>query len=153
MVKIVEDTDQRTVIEDTPWVFGLFLILFTCLSLYGIIASIQDADWPAMGISMVMALACGLMLRFGIRRVRLTLTDNAAELVTRDFSGTKRQSFPRTQLRAGLATDYTDGETYRVILLVDGNGTLERIPLTPYLSSASSHSKAVTRINAWSAAT
>ena len=153
MVKIVDTASGEIVIEDTPWVFGGFLIVFTCLGVYGIFDGLGSADWAQVLICCIVGAGCLWGLCFAIRRVRLILGEDGAELIVRDARGLARTRFARDRLRAGLATDYNDGETYRAILLVEGEGGLERIPLTAYLCSSSRHEEAVARINAWSRAT
>jgi hypothetical protein len=150
MPRIISDTGQEIVIEDRPWVLGLMLIAFGLLAVFMTFEGIRKGE--AFLLIAGPAFVAGIWFAFGlaIRRTRLTLhADGGATLTTRDKKGLTERHFEPGTLRAGLATQYDDGETYRAILLFDAPEGLERIPLTAYLGSSGSHERVVDRINAW----
>ena len=150
MPRIISDTTQEIVIEDRPWVLGLMLIAFGLLSVFMTFEGIRTGE--AFLLIAGPAFVAGIWFAFGlaIRRTRLTLYANgAATLTIRDKRGLNERQFDPGTLRAGLATQYDEGETYRAFLLFDAPDGLERIPLTAYLGSSGSHERVVDRINAW----
>ena len=150
MPKIVTDTPDEIVIEDRPWTLGLVLIGFGLLSVYMVFQGVAERDAFLFIAGLAFTAGIWFALKLGVRRTRLTLRpDGRATLTIRDATGLSQQVFAPGSLRAGLATQTDEGETHRVILLVDTADGLERITLTRYLCSSGSHKEAVDRINAW----
>lgn len=155
MVKLIRDNGNEVILEDRPWLLGLFLIVMTLLAFWLLFEAFITAS---LGLTLA-ALAIGggalLALRTGIRATRLTLMSSGqAHLRLRGHGGTTARSFAPGTLRAGLETHRDgDGETYRCVLLIDGEDGVERLPLTPYFSGNDSGQRAVERINDWHRAT
>lgn len=150
MPTIVTDSHDHIVIEDKPWILGLSLIFFGLAAIATGLQGIAERDLFQVVIGLLFSVGVWFCFKLGVRRTRLTLLpDGTAALTIRDATGLKERSFPSGTLRAGLATQTNDGETYRAILLVETPDGLERVPLTRYLSSSRSHETVVERINAW----
>ncbi len=153
MPKITVDTPDRIVIEDRPWFLGLALIGFGLLSVYMVFQGVAERDLFLIVAGSAFATGIWFALKLGVRRTRLTLMpDGQAVLTIRDAKGQSERRFGPGTLRAGLATQTDEGETYRAILLVDTPDGIERLPFTRYLGSSASHGDVVDRINSWASA-
>ncbi len=153
MPRIVSDTPSEIVIEDRPFALAVLLGLFLLAAARAILEGIRTGEIvPALAGAAIAALIW-IALNKAVRHVRLTLrADGGATLRTRSVSGASLRDFAPGTLRAGLATNHTDGPTHRVMLLVETPDGLERLPLTAYLGGSTSHEAVVARINDWARA-
>ncbi len=151
MVKVLHETAHETVIEDRPWILGVFLIAATVGSLSLLVPAWREADL-FLGLA-ALALAGGswCAFRIAIRRSRLSLgADGTARLSVRDQKGWSHRVFSHRIVRAAVETNRSgDGNTTRPVLLIDRASGVERIPLTAYFATSATHEEAVARINAW----
>ncbi len=153
MPKVISDTDTEVVIEDRPWSLALLLGALCLGSVYMAFTGLREGDTFMIIAGPAFAIGLFFAIRWTIQHVRLTLyPDGHATLWVRTAKGVTERHFAPGTLRAGLATDYNEGETHRVILLIETPDGLERLPLTKYLGGSGSHEDIVTRINAWARA-
>ena len=153
MPKILRDTPEGTVIEDRPWFLGLVLVGFCLIAVYMALVGLAERDLFMIAAGTAFAIGLVFVLRLAIRHARLVLhPDGGATLTIRDATGLQERPIAQGALRAGLATDYSEGETHRVILLIDTPEGLERLPFTRYLGGSGSHALVVERINSWAKA-
>jgi hypothetical protein len=152
MARIVSDTPDEIVIEDRPVALAAILSALLLIALFFALEGFRSGDRAMLLTGAIFAAGTGIALRRAIRHVRLVLRcDGAATLIVRGPGGVTRRTFPPGTLRAGLATDRSEGKTHRVILLAETDAGLERLPLTSYLGSGTRHADVVRRINAWAA--
>ncbi len=150
MPRIVSDTRSEIVIDDRPVALAAMLGLFLLVAIGMILEGIRTGEIAPAVAGVGIAALIWIGLRKAVHHVCLTLrADGGATLRTRSVAGASHRDFAPGTLRAGLATDHTDGRTYRVMLLVETPEGLERLPLTTYLGSSPDHAAVVARINAW----
>ena len=150
-MKITRDTPRIVVIEDRPWALGLFLIGIMLFSAYVGLLFLDSGNWVVLACVAFLGGSAFWWFSRDIRYVRLTLLDDAtAHLWIRGFKASLTRSFPPGVLRAAVQTDRSgDGETYRVVLLIDQGHSVERLPLTGYFTASLAPKRIAARIHAW----
>lgn len=152
MARISQAPDGTVEIVDRPIILGALLIVFALMDVRLAFMAFEERDLGLAAIALIMGAALWYALTRIVRLSRLVLRpDGSAVFSVRDHAGWTHREFETGTLRAGLATDYNEGETRRAILLHDGEDGLERVPFTAYLSSGTQAEAAVTEINAWAA--
>jgi hypothetical protein len=131
------DANAPIEIEDRPWHLAALLVLFAGTSIATLVWSVEDGDVLAAVCAAGIFVACLFATSRAIRFSRVTLRpDGTASYACRDLNGWRHQEFPAGGLRAGVQ-HHRDGEgvTGRVMLLIDGEDGVTRIPFTGYFSS------------------
>lgn len=147
-MRILEDTPDRLVIEDAPWVLAVFLIALTLFGAWTALNGINTGNWVVALAGLAFALGCPIAFAKAVRRARLTL-DRATDQATwrvRDWRGFTEQSWPLDALgRAFLHIDHDDGPKSRVMFTVSGQD--RAIPVTIYHSSMGNPGAVAEKIN------
>ncbi len=149
-MKVVHDTYDVLIIEDRPWVFGIFMILFTLLLAWTSMETYADGrhiPGLAFGLSAVVLI---LVFPLFIRRSMLTL-DRVRQRVTLTKRSTRSQTsktFSLTDFHGAevLRSKNNDGDEFFYVELFIGG---DYIPFTDTASSGDGAAEMAETINAW----
>jgi hypothetical protein len=142
-------------IKDRPWGLAALLLVFGITSIATLRVTMTDGQYLAALCAAVFFVACLYGAAKAIRFGHVTLRpDGTATFAVRDLRGWRHYEFPAGCLRAGVQ-NYRDGEgvTGRVMLLIDGEEGVTRIPFTCHFGSSRRAADTVARIMAWRRAT
>lgn len=151
-MKVIHRSDTLLMLEDRPWLLGLFLIamaLTFLVSGMAIIAKGMIFSGLFMGV-----VGTGLPLLIGalmVQRVRLTFDRTSGQLTRtlRSIRGLKQESHPIDRLVEAFVDANTDGDgiTYRMDLrLKDPPAT---VPFAAYHTSGRSPHRMAQAVNDW----
>ena len=150
-MRVVSQSPERLVIEERPWFWGVFYILFILSFSWAALQSALQAEF--LGAALAAAVAVGVTLLFlrYVERVWLVLdrTEGTAEFRRRGMRGLRRDSFPLDRVKTALAQrggSGGDGETWRLVLLVEGASP---VPMTPYYQSGKGTKRCVEAVEGW----
>ncbi|MDQ2095816.1 hypothetical protein [Rhodalgimonas zhirmunskyi] len=153
-MRVWKHTDHTLIVEDTPWIFGLVLIImFMVFASIGI-GLIASGEW--MGL---MFLLIGLTVIPGvafllIQRVQVVFYRPEGWVEIRRINLLKGRQTIRHKLdeisRAIVQTSSSGkGTTYRVALVIDHGQSAGTHPLTTVYSNVGKHHNVADAINAW----
>jgi hypothetical protein len=154
-MKVIHQSATHLIVEDRPWLIGIFMIAMTLIFLAAGMAMLSSG--VIFGALMMVLIGCGVPLMIGaimVQRVRLTF-DRAAGTVTR----TRRSVLALTETshpldrvekaRVGVSSD-SDGTTYRMELELGAPD--EFVPFTTYYTSGKQPERMAQAVNDWLAA-
>lgn len=151
-MKIVHRSDTLLVLEDRPWVIGVFMIAMALMFLAASMAVVGRGE--ILG-GFFLALVGGgvpiLIAAFVVQQVRLTLDRSSGQLVriSRSVRGLTRQEFALSRLveaRVGVNYD-SDGNTYRTELHLQEPA--EKVPFTSYYTNGRKPEQMAEAVNDW----
>ena len=154
MARIVDDTGTGVVIEDRPVFLGAMMGVMILAGVFLLFEAFRETE-SFLGLCALFLLGCGALgFRKVVRWTRLTLLpDGSAQFWQRCTQRSVRRSFAPGTVRAGVESHRRDGAvTTRPVLLIDGSGGVERLPLSPGLSGSVDADTVVRRIMDWRAA-
>lgn len=151
-MKVIEDTDDRLVIEDRPWLFAGLMAAMIVFSIALLFIAWRDGNL-ALGLTMLFTFGCAIAgFRLTNRRMRLTL-DQSTDQVTMKIQtskGMETRRWPLSQVRASIQTHrHSESVTTRPVLLIDTTTPPERHVLSPIYRSGDAAEKIASRIKAF----
>jgi hypothetical protein len=151
-MKIIRQTPMQLILEDRPWLIGIFMIVMALVSLAAGMALASSGE--VFGGLMMVLIGSGVPLLIAalmVQRVRLTF-DRAAGTVTRtrrSVLGLTETSHPLDRVeraRVGVSSD-SDGTTYRMELEL--GSPRESVPFTTYFTSGRQPERMAQAVNDW----
>lgn len=154
-MRVRQDTPDRLVLEERPWVLGaglaLGVVVFSAVGL----ATVMSAPW--LGLAMFGGAALfGLLFAVLVRRTIAIFDRTAGAMVLRSVSlfGTTETTLPLARIRGALVqTSHASGtgsmaasRTHRVALRLEG---AEPLPLTVVHSAGPGAARAAEAIDCW----
>ncbi|HLQ19333.1 MAG TPA: hypothetical protein VK146_10170 [Tabrizicola sp.] len=151
-MKVIHRSDTLLILEDQPWMLGVFLILFALVFAFGGLAMMGDGKvWGGMFFALFGAGIPILIAALMVRRVRLSLDRDSGQItrIERSVRGLKRDSYALDRLRevkVGVSYD-SDGNTYRTELHLTAPS--EVVPFTSYYTSGRKPEAMAEAVNGW----
>ncbi|QYK42642.1 MAG: hypothetical protein KF887_05910 [Paracoccaceae bacterium] len=151
-MRVRQDTPERLVLEDRPWVMGIAMAGGVLIFVAVAITTLAEAPWLAVGMLGGAALFGGIGAVL-IRRSIAIFDRAAGAMVWREvrIGATREETVALRDIRAAVVqTGSTGGSgatTRRCALRVDGRA--EVLPLTVVYSSGSGAVQAAEAVNRW----
>ena len=178
-MRIAEETPDRLVVEERPWLLAAILVLFLAFMLWSLVENREEFTWLSALMAAPWLVALPLVLHFSVLWVtaRFDRATGRIEIARRGF-GTRSQEVYQLAHLICARVDETQGEsgpTRRLVLVFDKEMLAEMeparlsrldgawrkrlrqtapsdVPLTAYFASGSGPLKAAKAINAWAPA-
>lgn len=135
-MRILEQSENRLILEEKPWFWGLFLVLFILAFAAGGIKSVLDGDYTLTAIAMLVVAAVGALAAFSIERVWLILdrASGTAELRRRSLRRFRLDVFPLSELAPDRIMIQSDEGMLRIALQLASRP--EPLQMTSYYQSS-----------------
>lgn len=151
-MKVIAQSDTQLILEDKPWLLGIFMIAMALVFLAGSMALLGDGE--ILGGVMMGSIGVGAPLLIGalmVRRVRLNLDRTTGRITrtSRSVAGLTEVTFALDRLKhaqVGVSTD-SDGSTCRTELKLRNPD--EIVPFTSYYTSGRKPERLCNAVNAW----
>ena len=135
-MRIRQNTPDRLIIEDRPWLLGAVLIVFILAFVAAAFAAASEGKAVAALAFLAIALGAGLVFAFFVERVWLILDRPAGtiELRRRNLRRFRSDSHALRDLEYALVqtSHDSDGDTHRLALKL--RGRMQPIAMTTYYS-------------------
>ncbi len=134
-MRVLEKSDDRLVIEEQPWFWGLFFVVFILAFVAGAIRSALDGDFWLTAMAVLVVIGVGALAAHSIERVWLVFDRRAGtvELRRRSLRGFRREVFPLSELAADGVFVQRSEDTQRIALHLASRDT--PVPVTNYYQS------------------
>jgi hypothetical protein len=153
-MKTTRNTPDQLILENTPWVIAICLVIFILIFVAVGLVMLADGDWgPAMAFFFVGGGAGVAALFAFVRRTQLILDRprNLIELRRKSLYNQTVQTFELIHLKNAVVESMRSNEaiTYRATLVISGGMQAGHHPITLVYSSGTGADRAVAAINAW----
>ena len=153
-MKVKKNTDHTLIVEEVPWLFAIFFLMFILVFSGVGIALLLDGELAGLAFLGFGAIIAPFMLYLFVRRVQVVFhrPEGYVELRRRNlFGGTRVRhalaEIDRAVIEESQGSD--SGTTYRVALVIPAGQSAGRHPVTLAYSSGRAQHRAAEAINAW----
>ena len=151
-MRILEQSDNRLILEEKPWFWGLFFVLFILAFAAGGIKSAVEGDYGLTAMAIVVVAGVGALAAFSIERVWLILdrVSGTVELRRRSLRCFHRDVFPLSELAQDGIMIQADEGTLRIALSLASCS--DPMPMTRYYQSGGNVRSCAEAARKWLAA-
>lgn len=152
-MKVRKNTDHTLIVEDTPWLFAIMIVLFILVFTGVGLGLILNGEWMGLAFVGFGIFIAPIFLYVFVRRVQVVFyrPEGWVEIRRANLLRTAKSRYDLDEVKGAIleSSRSDDTATYRVTLIMEVGGVRGQIPITVAYSNVGKHQDVTDAINTW----